>query len=188
MKRSLRLTVLAGIVAVLGTGVAAQADGPGPDASQCVPPAGTPAPPGGTASGVILVIGSNTGGTASATFSCSYTFNSTSAPQYGAETPNSWTIAATHDYAATVDPVTGALTCAAGDSLSGSTCTHQDAAASGGDVNVNGPQALAPSQGTLTGTQPGDTITVTVTYGCVSQDPTGNACGGAGLVAVGSPS
>ena len=177
--RSVRLTVLGVAAAALAptAGVSAVA-GPGPDASQCgggTAPAGAPVGPGGA----VLVLASNQGGETAATVSCSYVFNGTTAPQYSAATPNTWTITATHSYAAT------AGTCAAGDALSGSTCTHTDDSASGGDINNGGTPATVG--GSLAGAKPGDTITITATYGCVSGDPSGDGCGGAGVIAVGNP-
>src|SRR4029079_16376530 len=61
--KSFRLTVRAGVLAVLGTGIAANADGPGPNASQCVPPAGTATPGQVTRSGVHVLIRSHHSGT-----------------------------------------------------------------------------------------------------------------------------
>jgi hypothetical protein len=175
--RSVRLTVLGVAAAALATtaGVSAFA-GPGPDASQCgggAAPAGSPVGPGGT----VLVLASNQGGESAATFSCSYTFGGTQAPQYSAATPNTWTITATHNHAAP---------CAATDTTNADgSCTTTDATASGGDINGGGTPATVG--GVLTGTQLGDTVTVTATYGCVSGDPTGDGCGGVGVIAVGNP-
>ena len=140
-----------------------------PVASQCLPPSGQSVP-AGTASGVVTAIGQQGSG---ATFSCSYTDTSTTAPQYGAATPNAFTITATH----TVTDATG-------------THTVTDATASGApatDVQSGSPQQ-GDVNGTLTGAKTGDTVTVTVTLTCVPQDPTGQACGGIGTIAVGSPS
>lgn len=175
--RSVRLTVLGVAAAALAAtaGMSAFA-GPGPDASQCgggAAPAGAPVGPGGA----VLVLASNQGGETAATVSCSYTFNGTTAPQYSAATPNTWTITATHTHAAP---------CAATDTTNADgSCTTTDASASGGDINNGGQPATVG--GTLTGAKPGDTITITATYGCVSGDPTGDGCGGVGVIAVGNP-
>ena len=177
--RSVRLTVLGVTAAALVTtaGISAFA-GPGPDATQCgggAAPAGTPVGPGGA----VLVLASNQGGETADTVSCSYTFNGTTAPQYSAATPNTWTIAATHDV-----PATNGI-CTVGTLNSAGSCTVTDASASGGDINNGGTPATVG--GTLTGAQAGDTITITATYGCVAGDPTGDGCGGAGVIAVGNP-
>src|SRR5881275_1547169 len=100
MRPTIRVTVLGIAAAALAStaGVAAFA-GPGPDATQCgggTAPAGSPVGPGGA----VLVLASNQGGETSATTSCSYVFAGTQAPQYTAATPNTWTITATHSYAA----------------------------------------------------------------------------------------
>ena len=156
-----------------------------PNASTCLPPAGsTPtAPPGSpvTASGVISVLGQQGSGVAT----CSYTFTSNTAPQYVAATPNAFTITATHTYTAT----NGA--CPNGGTLSGTTCTVTDASVSSdvvGGLQAGNPPSSGEVTGTLTGSQAGDTITVTATLACVPGDPTGQACGGIGTIAVGSPS
>jgi hypothetical protein len=177
--RSVRLTVLGIAAAALATtaGVSAFA-GPGPNLTQCgggVAPAGSPIGAGGA----VLVLASNQGGETADSATCSYVFNGTTAPQYSAATPNTWTITATHTYPAT------AGTCAAGDTLNGSTCTTTDAAVNGGDINGGGTPATVG--GTLDGAKAGDTITITGTYGCVSGDPSGDGCGGAGVIAVGNP-
>jgi hypothetical protein len=181
MRPNARLTVLGIAAAALTStaGIAAFA-GPGPDASQCgggAAPAGAPVGPGGA----VLVLASNQGGETASTVSCSYVFNGTQAPEYSAATPNTWTITATHTYAATNG------TCAAGDTVdsAGTTCTHTDAAANGGDINNGGSPVSA--NGTLAGAKAGDTITITATYGCVSGDPSGDGCGGVGVIAVGNP-
>lgn len=154
-----------------------------PVVSQCLPPSGQSVP-AGTASGVVTVIGQQGG---NGTFSCSYTDTSTTAPQYGAATPNAFSIVASH--AATATTVNGVTTysCASG-KLDGTNC--DDAAANGApatDVQAGTPQQ-SDVNGTLTGAQAGDTVTVTVTLTCVPQDPSGQACGGIGTIAVGSPS
>jgi hypothetical protein len=141
-----------------------------PVLSHCLPPSGQSVP-AGTASGVITVIGQQGPG---GTFSCSYTDTSTTAPQYGAATPNAFTITATHQ----------------GTDASGNPITITDASATGApaaDVQ-GGTPGQGDVNGTLTGAQAGDTITVTVTLTCVPQDPSGQACGGIGTIAVGSPS
>src|SRR3954451_8166335 len=177
--RSARLPVLGiAAAAVAATAGVSAFAGPGPDVSQCgggVAPAGAPVGPGGA----VLVLASNQGGETADTVTCSYVFNGTTAPQYSAATPNTWTITATHSYPAT------AGTCATGDTLSGTSCTHTDATASGGDINNGGTPATVG--GTLNGAKAGDTITITATYGCVSGDPSGDGCGGAGVIAVGNP-
>lgn len=141
-----------------------------PVVSTCLPPSGQSVP-AGTASGVVTVIGEQA---SSGTFSCSYKDTSTTAPQYGAATPNAFTITATHQ----------------GTDASGNPITVTDASASGApatDVQAGMPQQRDVN-GTLTGAKAGDTITVTVTLTCVPQDPTGQGCGGVGTIAVGSPS
>src|SRR3954454_20767436 len=106
--RSARLTVLGiAAAAVAATAGVSAFAGPGPDVSQCgggVAPAGSPI----GAAGAVLVLASNQGAETSDTVSCSYVFNGTTAPQYSAATPNTWTITATHSYPAT------AGNCAAG--------------------------------------------------------------------------
>jgi hypothetical protein len=163
--------------AALITGVAAKAATP--VLTQCLPPSGQSAPLG-TASGVIMVIGQQGSGTAS----CSYTDTSTTAPQYGAFTPNSFTITATH--AATVSS-TGTYSCSSG-TLSGTSCVDATASGSPATDLQNGSPSPTDVTGTLTGAKTGDTITVTVTLASVPGDPTGQASGGLGTIAVGSPS
>ena len=178
--------LLGGSAAVLLPLLPAEAAGL-PTINNCLPPAGTPSASGSpiTASGVIAVIGQQA---TSGTVSCSYTFTSTTAPQYGAATPNAYTITATH--AATATTVNGVTTysCPTGGTLSGQSCVDasvsRDAAT---DLQAGSPDP-ADATGTLTGTQSGDTVTVTVTLTCASQDPTGTVCGGIGSIAVGSPS
>ena len=178
--RSVRLTVLGVAAAALATtaGVSAFA-GPGPNATQCgggTAPAGAPVGPGGA----VLVLASNQGGETADTVSCSYLFNGTTAPQYSAATPNTWTITATHTVPAAPDG-----TCATGTPNSSGSCTVTDDSASGGDINNGGTPATVG--GTLALAKPGDTITITATYGCVSGDPSGDGCGGVGVIAVGNP-
>lgn len=169
--------LLAGGAALIANLPAANAAAP--SATQCLPPS-RDAPPAGTASGVIMVIGQQGSGTAT----CSYTDTSTSAPQYGAATPNSFTITASH--AATVSS-TGTYSCSTG-TLNGTTCVDATAAGNPATDAEAGSPGQADVNGTLTGAQVGDIVTVTVTFACVPGDPTGQGCGGLGTIAVGSPS
>jgi hypothetical protein len=187
MKRlnaGLAIAGLVGGVWFVGAAVPSQASSL-PTVSTCLPPSGQSVP-AGTASGVVTVIGAQA---SSGTFSCSYTDTSTTAPQYGAATPNAFSITATHTIAATIDPTTGTASCSSGTLNSAGSCTVTDAAANGApatDVQSGTPQQ-GDVNGTLTGAKAGDTVTVTVTLTCVPQDPTGQGCGGIGTIAVGSP-
>src|SRR5437588_9807295 len=124
--RSVRLTVPGVAAAALAAtaGISAFA-GPGPNATQCgggTAPAGAPVGPGGA----VLVLASNQGGETADTVSCSYAFNGTTAPQYSAATPNTWSITATHDVPATNG------TCTVGTLNGTGSCTVTDATATGG--------------------------------------------------------
>ena len=130
-----------------------------------------------------MVIGAQTG---TGTAKCSYTNTSSMAPEYGAATPNSFSIVASHPATATITSTGTTYSCTSG-KLDGTNC--DDAVASGAaatDIQAGSPNP-GDFTGTLTGAKTGDTVTVSVAYTCVPQDPSGTACGGIGTIAVGSP-